>query len=43
MEKIETYVSPKVKVIVVETTEVLCASTEGYGVNGHGYDDDDFE
>lgn len=43
MDKNKTYTSPKVKVIVVENNEVLCASTERYGVSGQGYGDDDWE
>lgn len=43
MDKNKTYASPKVKVIVVENNEVLCASTEGYGVGNQSYGEDDWE
>lgn len=43
MEKKSAYASPAVKVIVVENNEVLCASTERYGVSGQGYGEDDWE
>lgn len=43
MEKNSAYASPAVKVIVVENNEVLCASTEGYGVSSQSYGEDDWE
>lgn len=43
MEKNSAYASPAVKVIVVENNEVLCASTEGYGISGQSYGEDDWE
>lgn len=43
MKEKNDYVSPEVKVIFVGNAEVLCASTEGYGVSGHSYGEDDWE
>lgn len=43
MEKVTDYVSPNVKVIVVVSTEVLCSSTESYGVCNYNYGEDDWE
>ena len=43
MEKKDSYLSPTVKVIIIENTKVLCASTEGYGVSSQSYGEDDWE
>lgn len=43
MDKNKTYASPKIKEIIIENTEVLCASTEGYGVSSQSYGEDDWE
>lgn len=37
------YVSPDLRVVSVENTHVLCASTEGYGVSKTSYNEDDWE
>lgn len=42
MCKNEPYESPSVKVITVENSDILCASTEGYGMSGYSLDEDDW-
>lgn len=39
----KTYEQPKMKVVEIESVDIICTSTENYGINQHKLDDDDFE
>ncbi len=39
----KAYQQPAMKVVEIDSSDIICTSTEGYGINQHNLDDDDFQ